>query len=74
MPRVYFVPIAEIKNEMRMRGMSARQLAFETGLAKNTVLDLLNDKRATQRSTVRLIQLHLGLKVDPVNSVDGGCL
>jgi len=56
--------IEEIKRAMSHRNLSARKIASETGLSKRAVNDMLHGRRDTRASTVNLVYLYLGLKVD----------
>lgn len=56
----------QVKAVMDYRGMSRRRLARETGLAKETVGDFLDDTADTRRASVVAICVHLGIEIPPV--------
>ena len=72
------MPIHRSKNvamvaEMATRGLTGRQLAKATGLSKNTISELVNNRRTPSRDTARKIAR--ALKVTPAKigfSREGG--
>jgi len=56
--------VERVRAEMERRNLSARKLARQLGLKPDTVLDYINQRRPTRRSTRVLIARELGLILD----------